>query len=327
MKTTARPAGLDVYPRAPARGRTDEDLRCRLPLGTIGVARIARAALIGWTAVGIGLVGSPRTALAVPAPCPASAGVSTCTVTVGAATLSIEATSIEGGSAVVRIDIDGVTQLAAQAFSVFSFEDAEFIDAVLLSATADPASKQIVLEFREAFFGAVDFTGRFTLSQIGDETILDESIEIVAGPGLPFGESAGGRIYAVSDFDLDGTPVDVSAVATAGGTLFTQTDGATMATIEVLSAPPTARQVAPCCVLEDILADVPLDLDGTDSVPGPGNFQHALSWDRSISTATPFTATLRKTILVPEPAALSNGLATAATLLVLGVHRRRRGPA
>jgi len=285
---------------------------------------VALIALIGWTAVGIAMVGSPRTALAAATPCPMSAGVATCTVTVGAATLSVEATSLLGGSAVARIEIDGVTQLPEQAFAVLSSEDNDFIDAVLLSATADPATQQIEVQFQEAFASAVFLTGRFTLSQIGDETVLAESIEIVAGPGLPPGVFADGRIYVVSNFDLDGTPVDVSAVATAGGTLFTQTDGATMATIEVLSDPPTAHQVAPCCVLEQILADVPLALDGTNSVPGPGDFQQALSWDRSISTTTPFTANLRKTIFVPEPAALSSGLATAAILLVLAVRRRRR---
>lgn len=273
--------------------------------------------------VGMALMFVTRLGLAAPIACPSNAGISTCVVAVGSATLSIEATSLDGGSAQAAIEIDGIPQLTAQSFAVFSFEDNEFIDASLLSATADAATNEIELRFSEAFANAVDFVGRFTLSQTGDTTVLDESVEVVAGPGLPPGVAAGGRIYVLSDFDLEGTPIDASILATAGGTVVTQTEGGTTATVEVLSDPPSAHQIAVCCTLDNILDDVPVVLDGTNSVPGPGDFQQALSWDRSISTATPFTATLRKTVQVPEPARLTGSLAAGITLVVLAIGRRR----
>lgn len=265
-----------------------------------------------------------RVGLAAPVDCPVTDGVSTCVVTVGSATLSIEATSLSGGALVSAVEIDGESQLARQTFSIFSFDDTEFIDALLISATADAATNEIEVLFREAFASAVDIGGRFTLSQTGETTVLDESIEIVAGPGLPPGVVAEGRIYAISDFDLAGSPTDASILATEGGTVVTQTDGGTTATVEVLSGPPTAHQVAVCCSLEDILDDVPLTLDGTSSVPGPDDFQQALSWDRSISTTTPFTATLRKTVEVPEPARLTGHLAAGITVVALAIWRRHR---
>ncbi|MBW2271965.1 MAG: PEP-CTERM sorting domain-containing protein, partial [Deltaproteobacteria bacterium] len=63
-----------------------------------------------------------------------------------------------------------------------------------------------------------------------------------------------------------------------------------------------------------------ITLNDTRSVPGPDEFEFAVSWDENLSAGQSFTATLRQTVRVPEPA--GSALVALVSLVVLA--RRRR---
>jgi hypothetical protein len=269
------------------------------------------------------LLGIASESGAVPVACPESAGSSLCQLDVGDTTLFVTATSLGGGGLTVRLRIGDEYQLFREVFKIYSFDDAEFIDVALLSATQDVQASTIEVSFREDGAGAVDASVSFQLTAAGGTNEIDESLSITAGPGLPSGVAASGRLYVLTDYDLgDFATDDDSVTATAGGSLITQTDGMITGTQEVIGPAPTAFEVAFCCDLDPLLLDLFLDLDGTSALSGPDDFQFAVSWDRAISDSAPFSATVRKTITAPEPSATA--LQVSALLAVALLLRTRR---
>jgi len=183
----------------------------------------------------------------------------------------------------------------------------------LESATVDPDTSTISVSYLESGSG-VRLATSFVVSDIPPVSEIAETLTVTS-----LSQSVSIRLYAVTDFDLAGTQPDDLAVSTADGTLFTETDGTTTGTVEVLSTPPDAFEVAVCistsCPLGSIIQqNTTIPLDDSTTVSGPADLQHALSWDRTLDANQSFTAALRKTITVPEA---SGQLAAGGAGLVL----------
>lgn len=255
---------------------------------------------------------------AAPAPCPSSGGISYCAVEAGSAMLEVLATSLDGGAADAVLTVDDEEQLALQAFKIYSFDAAEFIDVVLDSATEDPSTDTIRVQFTEVA-GAVRVTGQFSLREEAGATVVDETITFLSQ--VPTNQSISGRFYVITDFDLRGDPLDDTIAVSQAGARIEQTDRGGSGLWEVLSPAPDDWDVAPCCLFYDLLFDELVPLVNRTTVPGPDDFHAALSWDRVIPGGQSVVLTMRKTVVVPEPA---SGAGAAALALAL-VARRRRG--
>jgi hypothetical protein len=257
---------------------------------------------------------------AVPVPCPVEQGASSCGVSAGDSAVVVRASSLNGGELAVSVGAAGIVQLPLHAFTIYSFDEDEYIDVVLDSATEDDATGTIRVQFTEAFSSAIRATAVFTLSDLGDTTIIDESFTFLSL--LPSGFFADGRFYVVTDYDLDNDFVNDSVIASAGGLTITQTEGTTTAVQQVTGPAPNGFDVAlfPDLSGPILQGDTLVTLAGRTTAAGPDDFQHALSWDRNLGSGQSFTATLQQTITtVPEPAhALAVALATIAAV------RRRR---
>ncbi len=263
------------------------------------IYRVLGARTLGAVLFVASLFGAPS-AGAVAQPCPDStsrAGFKECIVEDGDTLLSVVATSLDGGDLFAQMSAGGQVQLVLQGFAIYSFDQVEFIDVLLNSATMDPQTRTIVIQFSEAFANALQITVTYRLSDEGELSTLDEDVSLRSTPPSPVAQISG-RLYAMTDFDLGGDMSDETVNASLGGTLITQVDGGTTATQEVIGAAPTGFEVAQVPQLDPIFADVLLELNGTTSVPGPGNFQFALSWDRQIPTGQTFNVSLRKTVLI-----------------------------
>lgn len=274
---------------------------------------------MAWLAV-VGAASQPAEAAGVP--CPVSSGVAICQVGDGDSVLEVRATSLSGGAVSTTLRIGGVLDLPFEAFKVYSFDDDDFIDVVVESATQDAAAFQIRVQVRESASSAIRAVGVLTLDDTGSSSIVEETITFTNLVSQP----VYGRFYVITDLDLGGDASDDTIAVSLSGTRIEQTDGATHAVLETTGDPPDAWDVAPCCELSDI-ATVPeyrnlLDRNG---VAGPADFQAAWSWDRQIAVGGNAIAAVRKTVTVPEPIAAATRAAALAALLA--VASRRRGSA
>lgn len=266
----------------------------------------------------------PQPGNAAPTACFSSGGVSTCDLEDGASAVEVQASSLDGGWIIIRVARDGIFDLPFQSFKVYSFDDDEFIDAVLESATEDPVTRQIRVQFRESNSNAVRIVGVLTLTEDGNTTVLDETISVTNL--VP--EVVSGRLYAITDFDLDFDALDDTITVTQSGTRIEQVDGGVTGILEVTGSAPTDWDVAPCCTLSQIATDgFFFDLQGRNTVAGPADFQAAWSWDRVIGVGQTVSFGIRKT-LVPEPGTGAAAVAAIACLTALaGARRRPRPPA
>jgi hypothetical protein len=278
-------------------------------------ARLARGAVV-WVALGALPVG----AWAAPTVCPSDAGIYTCVVQDGDSTLAVMATSLNGGWVYASMSRGAAEVLPIEGFRIWSFDDSSFLDVVLESATQDPVTRQIRIQFLEANDNAVRAVGTTTLSEQGDATVIDEGISVQNL--LPF--AVAGRLYVVTDFDLASDALDDSIAVSQSGTRIEQQHGTASALLEVTGDPPTSWDVAACCSLSDILSGYGLVtlLDRT-GVPGPADFQAAWAWDRQIGIGQTVAIAVRKTY-VPEPSATALGGMAAVALAALAVGRRSR---
>lgn len=264
----------------------------------------------------------PTVAATTPEPCAVDSGVSNCSVVAGDSGLFVRASSLLGGEFLATATTGGVIQLGLQSFAVYSFDADEYIDVTLNSATQDAATRTIEVQFTETFSSAIRATAIFTLSDVGDTTVIDQSFTFLSL--VPLGSSASGRFYIVTDYDLKGDFIDETVNASPGGLTITQTDGSTTATQEVLGPVPDAFDIGVFPELSGpILNDVFVNLPGRSTAAGPDDFQHALSWDRDLFSGTSITVTIQQTITtVPEPAGAS---ATALLTLAMIAQRRKGG--
>lgn len=280
--------------------------------------------LPGLLAGALAMAALPQPGRAAPTACFSSGGVSTCYLEDGASAVEVQASSLDGGWITIEVGRDGIFDLPFQSFKVYSFDDAEFIDAVLESATEDPVTRQIRVQFRESNSNAVRIVGDLTLTENGSATVLDETISVTNL--VP--EAVSGRLYAITDFDLDFDTVDDTINVTQSGTRIEQVDGAVTGILEVTGSAPTDWDVAPCCTLGQIATDdLFFELQGRNTVAGPADFQAAWSWDRVIGVGQTVSFGIRKT-LVPEPGAgVGAGAAIASLAALAGARRRSRLPA
>jgi len=238
----------------------------------------------------------------------------------GDSELQVNASSLDGGWVRVEMGRGGDYDLPFEGFRIWSFDVGEFLDVVLESATQDPVARQIRVQFREAGSSAVRAVGLLTLSEQDDATVLDETISVQNLLSQP----VSGRLYVVTDFDLDLDVVDDAISVSQGGTRIEQSDGGTTALLEVIGDPPTDWDVATCCALLDILSgDDLVELLGRNTATGPADFQAAWSWDRVIGVGKTVSTAIRKTH-VPEPGASVS--AAAALLALAGLACARRPP-
>ena len=273
----------------------------------------SRVGLLASAAVSV-LAAGP--AGAVPTTCPSDAGTSTCEVTVGNTTVIVEAG--DEYLAVFSWTIAGVEQLYLEQFpilDVLAIPQKGF-DLLFASATADDATATIEAQFMEAQ-GIFHETATFTLTATPDGAVLDESIALDS-----LTKTRATRLYAVTDFDLDGTSLDESIQASAGGGLIVQTDGSVTAVSEAGNPPPDAFQVAKSATLADLGSGTTFfPLDGTASVPGFDDFAFAVSWDRTLGSGDALSVALRRQITVPEPTLAACAAASVLTLLALRARR------
>ena len=169
----------------------------------------------------------------------------------------------------------------------------------------------------ETFSSALRATAVFTLSDTGDTTVVDQSFSFLNL--VPF--LIRGRFYVLTDFDLDGDFIDATVNSIAGGTTITQTDGETTGIQQVTGVAPDAFDVGIFPQISNPLLrdEIFINLAGRTTAAGPADFQHALSWDRSLSPTQSFSLALQQSITVPEPAQ-----AWAAALLALALVARAR---
>jgi hypothetical protein len=210
----------------------------------------------------------------------------------------------------------GVWDLYSEIYKIYSFDVNDFIDVGLDSATVDTATRTIRLQFTQTWpeNAAVTVIGTITLTDLGEVSQLDESITLKSNVG----QTVSGRLYVVTDFDVDGTQNGDSATVAQGGARIEQIEGSTVAVIETTGAPPDAFDVAPCCLLgNNMVNDVFTNLAKHTSVLGPADIQSALSWDRVIGAGQSASVSLRKTVDVPEPGALALGATVGFCLLAL----------
>jgi hypothetical protein len=244
-------------------------------------------------------------------------GESICEVTVGETYLRVDASSA-GGLEVVDWLVGGVPHLSYEGFAIRNLDPVGTVDLVLQNAQVTDETATIVAVFVEAA-GSLRATATFVVSDSGDASTVEETLTVQSLAG-----TLTGRLYAVTDFDLDDTALDDSIVSNPSGTLIAQIEGGTTATVEVISDPaPDAFQVSLCCELDNIVTDnVTFPLSGATSVPGPDDFQSALSWDRTLAASQLFSVTLRKSITIPEP---SDAVALGAAFVTLLALARRLG--
>lgn len=272
----------------------------------------------------LALLAVPRFASAAPQACGVdSDGRAACSVVAGDAELSTLASSFDGGEFLAIATIgDAPPSFSFQGFSIYSFDESEYIDVRLDSATEDPVTRTIVVQFTEAFANALRATAVFTLNDSGETTVIDQTYTFLSM--VPPGFSASGRFYIVTDYDLNGDEIDDTVQSSPGGLSITQTEGSTTATQQIISPVPDGFEVAVYPELNDtVLNDVFVNLSGATTVPGPDDFQYAVSWDRNLASGQSITATVRQTITVPEP---MWAWQWAACLLALSAIARRRRP-
>lgn len=264
---------------------------------------------------------APGPASAAPMNCPLDQGFSVCTIIDGNTALEVRASSLGGGQLLVtEFQLDGVNQIglgSVEGFAIYDLIGGGIADSTLDFATADPVTRTIQAQFT-GINGAFQVDAAFTLTGAETSATLDEAFTVTS-----FVDGLMGRVYAVTDFDIDASTLDDSISSTNDGAVMTQVDGDYSATVEVVSGPlPDGFEVAVCCNLLDIVfANTPLVLSGATSAPGPDDFLAALSWDRALDTGQNFQVSLRKTV-VPEPAHAL--FAAAGTLLSLALARRIR---
>jgi hypothetical protein len=282
--------------------------------------RVSRG-LPGLLAGALAMAVLPQAGGAAPTACSSSGGVSTCYLADGSSAVEVQASSLDGGFIIIGVGRDGIFDLPFQSFKVYSFDDAEFIDAVLESATEDPVTRQIRVQFRESNSNAVRIVGALTLTENGNTTVLDETISVTNLVSA----AVSGRLYAITDFDLDFDVLDDTITVTQSGTRIEQVDGGVTGILEVTGSAPTDWDVAPCCTLSQIATDsLFFELQGRNTVAGPADFQAAWSWDRVIGVGQTVSFGIRKT-LVPEPGAgVAAGAAIASLAAVAGARRRSR---
>lgn len=251
-------------------------------------------------------------AAAVPTACPSDSGFATCEIAVGDTSVSVDA----GDQILVVYDwlVAGVEHLYEERFPILDVLGfpAQAFDLRFESATADDATATIEARFVEAQ-GVFRATATFTLTDTQDGAVLDESLLLDS-----FSVTRATRLYAVADFDLNGTTSDASILASESGNLIVQTDGDATAVLEAAGPAPDAFQVAPSSVLSGLaLGNTFFPLDGTTSVPGPDDFASALSWNRTLGAGQVFEVALRREITVPEPTARAGAAASVLVLLAL----------
>ena len=268
----------------------------------------AGGASLRWAAVlAIGLL-SARGALAAPQTCPSTSGTSRCEVATGDTDVVVLADADGSRLLVDSWSVGGVSQLAYEGVTL-RLSSSQTLNVTLEEASVDPATGAIFLSYLESG-NHVRLTATFAVSDSGPISRLDETLSVTS-----LSQSVSLRLYVVTDFDLDGSSTDDSAVSSADGIVFMQEDGGMTGQVVVVSPPPDAFQVDVCCELGAIIdQDATFDLSGATYAAGPDNFQHALSWDRTLGAGLTLTTVLRKTIAVPEPAA---GLGAAVAILAL----------
>jgi hypothetical protein len=257
---------------------------------------------------------APEPAAAVPTDCPNESGPSFCVVTIGDNLLEVDAANQD--LVVYEWDVAGVSQLYAERFpilDVLAFPQQAFV-LNLESATADDATATIEVHFVEAE-GVFHESATFVLTATPDGAVLDESIALDT-----FTKTRATRLYAATDFDLDGTSTDESIEASTNGSLIVQKDGDVTAVLEA-DPPPGAFQVGSCppCTVSNLANGTvaPFPLDGTTTVQGPTDFASAVSWDNTLGSGDSFAVSLRRQITVPEPTFPLGAVAGVLALLAL----------
>lgn len=277
-------------------------------------------------AAGICLAGSLAAAQigrADPVDCPMVGAVLECVLIVGPTEFVVTA----GKDLVVDSwRIDGIRQIAngVSGFSIRDFTSQGISGTEVRAARVDSEASTIFVEIGE-IDGPLSISVRFQVTQVGNRSAVTEELAVASTSD----RTVETRIYAMVDFNLDGTPTDQSIVAMPDGTRITQADGPVAAEFAVgLGAPPDAWEVALCCVFDELIVGaLTVDLDPSATVEGPGDFQAAMSWDRALPPGGAFAVTLAKAVTAPEPGPAATALAALGMLaaLSLGGSRVPRG--
>jgi hypothetical protein len=258
---------------------------------------------------------------AVPTACPLDVDDDfLCSVMDGSSSVAVLVPSPSGSGeadfGVLDFFVDGASQLSRQTPALVETSGAGAglsPDLAAVSATEDAAARRIEMSFVEDVEEPrLQADIAFTLTETPNGAVLDESWSITSlltSGDLDF------RFYLLTDWSLGGSLSDDLAVFDGLDTLV-QSDGVTLGVVDVTSgAAPDGWEIAFAPDLLVAFADandagVVLDLGDTGNGLGPGDLQHALSWDLTLGPGQSFGLGVRKAV-VPEPA--------TAALLALGL--------
>lgn len=271
----------------------------------------------------LGLLGlvAARASQAAPAPCPTESDefgeFHVCTLEVGDTEVAVFVDDVNNDLLIADWRVGGVSQLALAGFTFRDFTTAGTPETALQAATVDPVANEIYVEF-SAVGGPMTASVTFRVAHTGFTSTIEETISLTATSNIQ------ARAYAVTDFDLGGDGLDDLAFAENTGELIIQQDDLVVGRIEVVSGPAaTGWEVGVCCDLQDglLFEGQTFPLSNNLTIPGPEDYEVAMSWNATVGPSAPFSVTVEKTIAVPEPGAGAASLGVLAALLAL----RRKG--
>jgi hypothetical protein len=253
--------------------------------------------------------------------CPAANAGRRCQVDSPNATLVVFAASGQGP--VLEVEswvVDGVEQIGVEGIRVRDDSAGNFPSFLLFSAQTVSSTSQILIVHED---DDLVLSSIFTLRENEADTTMDIDVTTRLLSG-----SASGRVFLVSDPNLDGDANDDSVVASESGLPVVQKRGRFEATqtLEQGTAP-TGFDVGLASEFAPLLSNQLVTLDGTQSQSGPADLGSVLVWQATLGSED-LQFRVRRSLALPEASLSQSTAAVLLTLLAVARvarsrHRRR----
>jgi hypothetical protein len=226
--------------------------------------------------------------------CPQADGGRRCQVSTPNSALVVFAQ--DGRGPVLQVEswiVDGMEQIGIEAIRVRDDGTGSFPEFDLVGFETFPPSDQVFFVLED---GDLVLSSIFTLRENEEDTTLDFDITLRLLNG-----SATGRVFLVSDPNLDGDLDDDSVASNESGLPVIQIGGRVESTLTLeQGAAPTGVDVGLASEFAPLLSNQLVTLDGTESQLGPADLGSVLVWQATIGSED-LQFRVRRTLTVPEP--------------------------